>query len=88
MLNIILKRLSTITGAPLEGAEPTRILLHDDGITIVSTRIVKLRTVRVITTCDGTTGDFAKKAKKLAQLDDSVYETFGRLQDDELTSED
>jgi hypothetical protein len=87
MLNITLKRLSTVSGVPLEGAEPTRVLLHSDGMTMVCTRNVKLRSCRVITTCNGTTGDFTKRANNIAQLDDGMFEDFARIQADSITSD-
>jgi len=58
----------------------TTILLHDDGITIVTNRFLNKSQCRVITTCDGTTMDFNAKVDAILSLNDTMYERFGLLQ--------
>ena len=80
--------ITTNFTSPRDSISDTNVLLHDDGITMIATRRLGLGLDldRVITICDGTTGDFATKVNKLGLLSDEMFATFSRLQLDELVT--
>ena len=58
----------------------TNVVIHDDGITIVTTRVIRNRINRVITMCDGTIGNAAERINSLADISNDMYEQFSRIQ--------
>jgi len=58
----------------------TNIVLHDDGSTIVSTRICGTSIHRIISSCNGTTVDYINKVERVSQLCEEVFITFSNLQ--------
>ena len=56
----------------------TTVIVLGDNV-IQTTRFIHNRLCMLLTKCDGTIGDFAKKVNKVSELNDEMFEDFDRI---------